>query len=429
MKKKQQPPQTEQQAAAETKKNKGKAGKVILIIIALLAVALAAFFGVVKYLDPSFSVLPKGMQEDISKAVRFVDEDLLGHTEAVSRTTEPVSLVPVSTTVTTTKPAAEYLPIEEFATESAKGGNLLGNILNGGKVGTDMTYIYHIVDGEGIYRFNPLSEEAMKYYSTVDKLSSLNLRGEYLYFVNEQTQALYRLKKGSQKTEKLADNVRLAYLYDATMYYVTNDNSLYLMPLGELQAKKLYSSHDNAMQLVGISNTRVFFTVTNFSGNQEYMTIDNEAKEKVMRFRAKTEKDELLCPVLENGFLYYYLRQSDGSYTLYRQKYGSQLVVPLVEKVSVTSVYPAVEMNRLYYAVLDGNRFSMMEMNMNSKDVKVLLSTGKTDASNTLTVQHAQTYDFILGYRGEQGGNIYAGSCIYTSSNNVMWFENSRWSY
>lgn len=413
-------------------KKKSKAGKIVLIVIALLVVALAVFLGTVKFIDPSFSVLhalPQSTQESISKAVRFVDEDLLGNTTATTGTTAHVELKPVSTTVTTTAPAAEYLPIEDFATTPAKAGNLLGNILNGGKIATDMTYIYHIVDGQGIYRLNPQSEDYIKYYSTVDRLSSLNLRGEYLYFVNEQTKALYRLKKGEQKTEKLADNVRLAYLYDATLYYITHDNTLYLMTLSDMQAHRLYSSHDNAMNLVGISMNRVFFTVKNFYGNTEYMTIDNEAKETVVRFRQKTEPDELLCPMLENGFLYYYQRQADGSYTLCRQKYGSSLVVPLVEKVTVTGLFPAVEMNRLYYADLTGNRFSMMEMNMNSKDVKVLLSTGKTDGTNTLTVQHAESYDFILGYRGEQGGDIYAASCIYTGSTNVMWFENGKWSY
>ncbi|MCR5207086.1 MAG: DUF5050 domain-containing protein, partial [Eubacterium sp.] len=300
------------------KKKKGSVGKTILLFIGMVAVALAAFIITIKVISPDFDLMSL-----VPKKVLSV----------VSVTSEPETVsTTVTTTVTTTeKPAAEplgYLPIEEFKTDDSKKGNQLGNILNGGLVGSDLTYIYHIVNGDGIYRFNPSTEGYTRIYKTADRLSSLNLRGDYLYYVNNRDKKLYRLQKTSQKAEPLAEKVRHAYVYDNRVFYVTTDNRLCVMNFDKLREKTLYNSVDEKMTLTGVSLKRVFFTLDGIS-DIKFMSVDIKGKEKAREFRASAPLDEIKSPVLVNGFLYFYELCEDGSYALIRQKYGSENTVTL----------------------------------------------------------------------------------------------------
>ena len=305
--------------------------------------------------------------------------------------------------------------------------NYMGNIIAGGRVGTDMTYIYHTVKGKGIYRFSPDSENYSRIYKTEDKLSSLNLRGEYLFFVNEGDHKLYRLMKGDSKPEALADGVSIAYVYDSEAFYVTTDNQIVVMSLTELKPAVVFDGMTpDAVSLLGISLNSVFFTLTAADGSVRYMTVPKTGGE-AQPFRSGSESGKIINPVLENGFLYFYEMQDDGSYNLCRQKFGSDKTVTLVE--AVTSLNPPiVDKNRLFYGELDGSRFSMMELNMNSKAVKTMLFTNNATVDNSLIIQHGGEYDFILGKKNETD-KIYIASSVDTGSANIMHFDEGSWSY
>lgn len=410
----------EEKKKRRKKKKKSSFGKNFLMALGMIVIALAAFVITVKILSPDFdftTLLPK-------QAVSvFNRED--------DTTVQPETLKPtVSTTVTTTVQQVTYLPIEDFKTDDSKKGNQLGNILNGGLVGSDLTYIYHIVNGDGIYRFNPSTESYARLYKTADRLSSLNLRGEYMYFVNERDGKLYRLQKNSQKTEAIAEKVKYAYVYDTRVYYVTTDNRLCVMGLEKLKEKTLYNSVDENMELVGVSLKRVFFTLDNVYGGLKFMTVDIKGGEKASEFRNESKKDEVRCPVLVNGFLYSYVLEDDGSYSLCRRKFGSENAVKLVSNVSVTTLYPVTDNNRLFYSSsVKSNKLNMCELNMNSGDVKVMLSVSKVSPDNTLTIQHGDSYDFIIGKKSADGKRVYCASGMYTGSTNVMNFKDGNWSY
>ncbi len=407
-------------------KKKRSAGKIFFGFIGVVILLLAVFVITVKLVNPDADlsrIIPTVPRE---KAVQFIDEKLLGKTTTAAPTTE----TPTETTTSapeTTKAVNMYLPIEEFALNTAVEGNQLGNLLAGGKAATDMSYLYHIVDGRGIYRFAPSSEGYYRIYKSEDKLSSLNLRGEYIYFVNDKENKLYRLKKGEQKPAAIADNVKLAYVYDSEVFYTTTDNEIGIMGIKELKPKLIFDeSTPDVVELIGISLNSVFFTMTSGDGTVSYMTV-SKAGGEAEPFRPESENGKILSPVLENGFLYYYEKQDDFSYNLCRQKFGSKKVVTLVEGATSFNP-PIVENNRLFYGELDGSRFEMKELNMNSGDVKTMLYTNNASADNNLIIQHGGEYDFIIGKKNDKD-RVYIASSMYTGSANIMHFDENGWSY
>lgn len=417
--------QVENEALETKPKKKGKAKKTVLTIIGFIVIALAVFVITVKIIQPDYDfkgLIPK-------KAVTFYDEKILGNTTTTEPTTQPTT---VTTTTTTKAPdpqdaEAKYMPIEEFKFNTGAQGNHMGNILSGGKVATDASYVYHIVDGRGIYRFLPSTEEYARIYESKDILSSLNLRGEYLYFVNNKNSVFYRMKKGSSKPEKIAEGVKTAYVYDKRIYYITTDNSVKTMRTDKLKEKELYTSADD-VELIGISRHNIFFSVKDADKNVNYVTVDIKNETGEQYFRQPTNDDSLVAPVLENGFMYYFEKQDDLSYNLCRQKYGSEKVVTLVK--NVTCLNPViVDKNRLFYGELEEGRFKLMELNMNSKDIRTMLSVKGVSNENSLICQHGGEYDFIIGEKNEQGDKAYAASSQFTGSANIMRFKEGRWAY
>lgn len=397
------------------KRKKNKKGKHffkgVLIAVAFIVLALAVFIVTIKIARPDFdfsTLVPK-------KVVTFVDEEILGNTTTTT-----------ATTTTTTQQYVTYLEAEEFAKDTSKQGNYLGNLLNGGKVGTDMTYIYHIADGRGIYRFVPYSESYTCCYKTEDKLSCLNLRGDYLYFINENDHALYKLKKNSRDAKKIADDVNFAYVYDNHIYYVTNSNSLYIMDAGELSAEFLYSADMGTLRFVGASSERAFFEIAYANNVVDIFTVDNMGK-KAQRIQETRSAEDYKSLQIENGYLYYYEKQPDESYNLIRQKFGSDKKVTLLEAMHETD-FVIVDSNKVFYSSMDDNKFTMKELNMNTDTKKTMLSIKNAGSDHSLIFQHGGEYDYIIGKK-ENGDEVYSSSSMYTSSNNIMKFKNGSWKY
>ena len=396
------------------KKKKGMtAGKLFALIIALLITALASFLITIKILVPDYdfkSLIPSGVVEVFNR-----EEET---------TTEP------ATTETTTVKAVpkiemlDYLEDKEFKLDDSKKGNYLGNLLNGGKVGDDYSYIYHIVDGKGIYRFSPESEGYSLIYKTDNTLSSLNLRGDYIYFVDESSSKLRKLQKGTEKPKTIAENVKFAYVYNNSVYYITNDNELCIMDVKEHIPTTLYYAADGELQLIGISKKRVFFSVSNGS-TMDFLTIDNKAKKNVSYFRESEDYKFAVGFVMENGYLYYIQRDTESGegHYIVRQKFGSEKTFELA-KTNSNRGYPVADKNRLFYFDSKGNKLVLKEYNMNSKAVKTMLRSDKLgDSADNVSFFHGGEYDFIIG-----DGNYKASSNL-TSSTNVMKFKSGKWSY
>lgn len=405
------------------KQQRRKGGKRFLIFLGTVVILLAALLAAAKFAWPEVDLLfflP-------APAHDFVNEDVLSNTTTTT-TTEAPSTTTAPTPTAPPKPVGYYAPSEDFAFDRAAKGNLVGNILQGGKAWHDKSYIYHIVDGDGIYRFVPSTESYTKIYSCADNLSNLNIAGDYLYFTNDTDKKLYYLPKKGGDATAYADNIRTAYLYDGYIYYVTYSDIVGKLDLSDGTMMTLYSSPSNPVNLVGISLKRVYFVSTDSAGNSRFLTVDNAGTESPVAFREPAKEDAVKAPVLEDGFLYYYTKNEDGSYDLNRQKFGSDNVVTLVEGTAVAD-YAIVDMNSVFYAHREGETFYVKEMDMNSNDKLVRLKATGVNEENGLMVQHGGSYDFLIGYRAKTSSWIYYGSDMRTSSGLIMSFSDGKWAY
>ena len=396
------------------KKNKMSAGKIILLIISLIIIAATVFVITIKALEPDYDFTQLIPQ----KAVSYVKEDVLNKT-----TTEKTSEEKTAAKPTTTKKMMSYLEDTQFDFDVSKQGNFIGNLLNGGKVGYDYTYIYHIVDKKGIYRFSPSSESYSLIYETKDTLSSINLRGDFIYFVDETNGKLYKLQKGSSKPKAVAEDVKFAYVNDSLVYFITNSNSLCVMDVKQLTPTTVYYSADSELKFIGISKERVFFSVTD-GDETDFLSVDNFAKSEALHFRESESQSLKNNFVMENGYLYYLEKDTEGGEGFYvvRQKFGSEKTKRL-EKTKTNAFYPIADSNRLYFADFSGNKLIMKELNMNSETVKTMLKSDKLENENDAFIQHGYEYDFIIG------NNNYKASSNLTSSTNVMKFKDGKWKY
>jgi len=406
----------------QKKQQRKKGGKRFLIFLGTVIIIIATVLVSAKIAWPDVDLLfflPQPAHD-------FVNEDVLSNTTTTT-TTEP----PVTETTTEPlppKPEGHYAPIEDFAFEQSAKGNLVGNILQGGKVWHDDKYIYHIVDCDGIYRFATGNETYAKVYSSPDYLSNLNIEGDYLYFTNDTDKKLYYLNKNGKELTAMADNIRTAYLYDGTIYYVTYSNILGTINTADSATQTLYSSPNNQIDLIGISLNRVYFVSKDSAGKCRFMTVETEGGKAPVLFRDDAPEDEVKAPMMEDGFLYYYSKNEDGTYNLNRQKFGSEDAVTMVEGTAVAD-YAIVDMNSLFYAHRDGTDFLAKEYNMNTGDKVVRLKVKDVDADNGLAYQHGGSYDFVIGWRGNKSRWTYVGSSMLTSSNLLMEFSDGKWAY
>lgn len=394
--------------AKKKKKKKLGIGASTLIFISVIVLFLAGGIVGLSYFAPDVA--------DTIAPVKYVKDNFVTPTStmATTTTTKP------SMVVKTTK-MMDYIDHAEFEMKSGNEGNFVGNILNGGKVGFDAYVTYHIVDGKGIYRFDPYTEGYTRLVESKANLSSLNLRGGYIYYVNDDEHKLMRRSKDKDDAFPIVENVRIAYIYDDTIYYLTLDNRICSMNLEKLKPHTIYVAEDE-LGFVGISKSRVFVTIKNFDGSMSYRTIDMKDENDVAPFRSDSAKDEILYMTMENGFMYYYQRQNDSSYDLIRQKFGSDKTVTLVEDAKHLAPV-VVDRNRVYFGAVDGDRFRLRELNMNSSDVKTMLSSSAPRENEKISYFHSDEYDFIIG-AGE-----YRGSSNLTSASNVMKFKNGEWKY
>ncbi len=161
-------------------------------------------------------------------------------------------------------------------------------------------------------------------------------------------------------------------------------------------------------------------------GNISYLCVPSVGG-TVENFKADTANGEVTSLLMDSGFMYYYEKQADGTYNIVRQKYGSQKTVTLIEGTHLNKPV-VVDQNKMFYADLDGDKFKMYELNMNSDTTKTMLYSGNVTSSDNVFIQHGGEYDFIIGELSN-GDKIYRASSNLTGSSNVMTFGDGKWSY
>lgn len=405
-----------------------KIGKGILIFFAVIIVTAAAFLITLKICDPGFNIKSIVENEKVQQAVAFVNEDILGKT-----TTQP-------TTVTTTKPTTtkrenyEYTSFDDFAFDTSLQGNQIGNLLNNtqGAVTYSSAYIYYSIDGKGLYRFEPNGESNSAVNVNNYNFKYLNVLGDYIYLVDTQSHKLKKSQIIGGDMVNVADNINFAYLYNDKIYYVGTDNTIGFINTSDFKKTVLYTAQaDKTLNFVGISLSRIFFTqYDKVADYYEYITVSLTDSSDKRYFRDDTQGDIVTKMQLECGYFYYYQKHQDGTFDLCRQKFGSDKTVTLLEKCTMTD-YPVVYANRLYYTSYESNRVDAMELNMNSMNKKIMLSTFYADETADIGLGYGYQYVYLFGSPKKGEKKEYRGSCIYTSSSgdNTIVFDNGYWYY
>lgn len=171
-------------------------------------------------------------------------------------------------------------------------------------------------------------------------------------------------------------------------------------------------------------------THDNVANYDEYITVNMSDANDVLNWHDDTNNNDIVNMSLECGFMYYYKKNDDSSYSLCRKKFGSENEVVLVENCSVTD-YPVVYSNRLYFSELDGSKFKARELNMNSNEVKTMLSVSDCDSTGSIGIGYGYQYVFLIGSKSENSESVCKASCIYTSSSgdNTLSFNGEKLTY
>lgn len=419
----------EKERAKQRKKRKRanrrkQAGKNFLIFISILIIAVAAYLITMKALDPEFKIASLVPEEKAQQVVAFVKEDILKKTTTTTTTQ-------TTTKPTTTKPKNyDYTSFDEFAFDTSLQGNQVGNLLNKSKgmVTYSSNYIYYSIAGEGLYRFEPNSETYTPLVVNNYHFTCLNVLADYIYMVDTDSHKLKKAQIIGGDMVNVADNIDFIYLYNDKLYYIGTDNTVGYITTDTMEKTVLYQAESGKkVKFAGISLSRIFFTTYDeVSKYYEYITIDLKNKSDRRYFMQDSKDDEILNLQLECGYFYYYKKQSDSTYDLYRQKFGSEQTVTLLENCSIRD-YPVVYANRLYYTAVDGKTIQAREYNMNSKDDKLMVYTFEPDDMNSIGVGYGYQYVFLF----DSSQKLYKGNCIYTSASkeNTISFKNGKWQY
>ncbi|MGN1122777.1 MAG: hypothetical protein ACI4RR_00415, partial [Eubacterium sp.] len=378
--------------------------------------------------DFDFSTLIPG--EKAQQVVKLVNEDVLKRT-----TTQPSTTKKSTTTQPTTKSADyDYTQFSDFAFDTSLQGNQIGNLLNAsnGRVTYSSRYIYYSILGKGIYRFEPTNEKNSKVNVNNYNFKCLNVLGDYIYAVDADTNVLKKSQITGGDMVNVSENISFAYLYNDKIYYIGSDNTVGYMNTSDFSKTVLFTGQaDKTISFAGISLSRIFFVQhDNVADYNEYITIALDDKTDKMYFMDDTKGDSIVNLQLECGFMYYYQKQSDGSFNLCRQKFGSEKTVTLLEGCSVTD-YPVVYANRLYYTERDGSDINAKELNMNSHEAKTMVTVSDTDTASSIGVGYGYQYVFLTGEKTAGGERVFSGSCIYTSSSkdNTLTFKDGKLKY
>jgi biopolymer transport protein ExbD len=408
--------------------------KKILLIIAAIIILLAVFIVTVKLVNPDFDIasyLPSGKAQ---QAVEMIDSKLFNKTTTTS-TTLPTTQNETTTKARDIKKADyDYDDFSVFAFDTSLQGNQVGNLLNksNGAVTYSSSYIYYSIEGKGIFRFEPNEEKNAKIVSGNYNFKYLNVLGDYLYAVDVNTSTLKKFSVSGGDGVNISDNIAFAYLYNDKIYFVGTDNTVGFINLSDNNKTVLYAAPaDKTVSFAGISLSRVFFVTHDSVANyDEYITVNLSDSNDVLNFRDDTKNNEIVNLSFECGFMYYYKKNDDSTYSLCRQKFGSDNVVTLVDNCSVTD-YPVVYSNRLYFGELDGSKYKARELNMNSKATKTMLSVSDCDGTGTLAVGYGYQYVFLIGTKSDGGEFTCKTSCIYTSSSsdNTLSFNGKKLTY
>lgn len=406
-----------------------KIKKYVLSILGVIVVALAAFLITMKICNPDFAVETMIPNEKVQQVVENITDNIKKN--AATTTTKPTTTQPT----TTTRPANyDYVQFSDFEFDTSLQGNQIGNLLNktNGSVTYNSAYIYYSIAGDGLYRFEPNEESNVALNTGNHNFKCLNILGENIYYVDSDSHKLVKSSVDGKGAKNISEDIDFAYLYNDRIYFVGTDNTVGFIEMDNNQKTVLYTADSNkTIQFVGISLSRIFFTTNDkTTNNNEYITVALADKTDKQFFMDDSKGDAIVNMQLECGYFYYYKKQSDNTFDLIRQKFGSDKTVTLLEDCNITD-YPVVYTNRLYYTAQSSSNIQARELNMNTMTDKNMLTVFDASADGTIGVGYGYQYVFLFGSPQANASRVYKGSCIYTSAStdNTITFNRGNWYY
>jgi len=406
-----------------------KIRKTVLLVLGIIVLALAAFLITMKLCNPDFdieAIVPKSKIEQVVENITDTVFEKVNITTTATTTTQPT---------TTTRPANyDYSEFSDFGFDTSLQGNQIGNLLNktNGSVTYNASYVFYSIAGDGLYRFEPNSETNAALNTGGHHFKYLNILGENIYYVDSDSHKLVKASVSGKNADSIADSIDFAYLYNDKIYFIGTDNTVGFIDLNNNQKNVLYTADSNkAVKFIGISLTRVFFTTKDkTTENNEYITVAIKDRADKQYFMDDSKGDSIVNMQLECGYFYYYKKQSDNSFDLIRQKFGSEKTVTLLEDCNMKD-YPVVYANRLYYTAQSGNNIQARELNMNSMTDKNMLTVFNASADGDIGVGYGYQYVYLFGSPSQGSDRVYKGSCIYTSAStdNTITFSGGSWYY
>lgn len=181
--------------------------------------------------------------------------------------------------------------ISVLITNAATGkvANTISNIRNLGYSTVNGNSIYYIAPNQdstkiGIYKANKNGQDIKELYMSEDNLMSLNVKGDYIYFISVGKRALNdqddsdnkicRIKKDGSNFQVINDNdfnnaCFEVYVVKNHLYYVGVDQNIYKMDLDGKNRKQVY---DNGTGFLAVTNKYILFNHDEDGNANNYVT-------------------------------------------------------------------------------------------------------------------------------------------------------------
>lgn len=342
-------------------------------------------------------------------------------------TSEPTSSAAPETT---TQRFLSGVDIAEYDISFSKLGNLIGNLNNKahGIVTYKGNYDYHSVENVGIFSFDKNTEvsslilggETGEFY-----YQYLNAVGSSLYFIDVKTGVLYTCTTSGKNKRALAENVSALFVYGDDVYYISG--GVYRMRSdGSDNVLLMEKTNDETFEIVGISNTRLYFSCTSAAANEvKWYSVNVGRPQDCKEFFSPTGIGELAGTQYTEGWFYYSRYDGDHS-NIYRVRVGEDTPTETIAENVRDFV---VKINCIYYGRIEGDGYHSYEINTDSKDVKVVSMAPAGALPNTMETFMGGEYVYAIGESG--GQKTAARTCIYTAANLIMLFnyQKNSWSF
>ena len=333
------------------------------------------------------------------------------------------------------------------------GGNTVSNIRNYGYTVSDGKWFYCVTPQENgllmeIQRVKKGAKNKETLYTSLNSLYSLNVAGDYLYFIETDATSyyqqddlrdnkIYRIKKdgSSESPELLNDNdfnnaCAQIFLIDNSIYYIGTDLKMYKMGIDgqnrELVSDKVsdylavtdkYIIYDVSIEGVNAKLTKIM----NIDGTNDRAVIDGKKLNTVAvvdDYIYYTNGDKEICKtkidsgveevvyevaaynfnVADDGYIYFFSYENvkEQKYTicLFRVKLdGSSEDLELLAKLPQSSDFLNVMNGQAFYAEKEDLKSYIRMLDVNTKEMSSVFEYTKTEK----TVQPTEIVDETSG--------------------------------